>query len=295
MNPLKKALLGLAVAFALQNTANAQCDPDATYVFQPSINNYNLGYISFSPDLVTFNWFEIACSGSDYLTTVNIASNGRFEIPCPPPLAGGPISAWVNSFKIHEVINLPTGFVFTPIGYDNETNDAWDHRYGTPGVANSIETKKACFQISATPEVVSALAPSEGFNEFSFEVAFDLRIAATNPDLSVFLPNGSWTSELGAFSVLPPIFDFRLRIYAEGMCPVSVAEQVAHDLAPFPNPASTVLQFGTVLSQVEVFDAFGKLVLSGARPTQNLDVSTLPNGIYHLRSDKGVRWFVVER
>ena len=58
----------------------------------------------------------------------------------------------------------------------------------------------------------------------------------------------------------------------------------------YPNPVKDVLTIEGNYTSVDVFDMFGKLVLS-SEYTKNINVSTLANGIYMLNitTEKGIQ------
>ena len=71
---------------------------------------------------------------------------------------------------------------------------------------------------------------------------------------------------------------------------VLAINDLASNLAIYPNPVKDVLTIEGNYTSVDVFDMFGKLVLS-SEYTKNINVSTLANGIYMLNitTEKGIQ------
>ncbi|MDA0889528.1 MAG: T9SS type A sorting domain-containing protein [Bacteroidetes bacterium] len=71
---------------------------------------------------------------------------------------------------------------------------------------------------------------------------------------------------------------------------VLAINDLASNLAIYPNPVKEVLTIEGNYTSVDVFDMFGKLVLS-SEYTKNINVSTLANGIYMLNitTEKGIQ------
>ena len=61
--------------------------------------------------------------------------------------------------------------------------------------------------------------------------------------------------------------------------------KLAKDIIVYPNPFSETLQIESEnpIDEIQVFDVFGKLVFQNAKPTNQLEVGFLPNGIYLLK------------
>ena len=70
--------------------------------------------------------------------------------------------------------------------------------------------------------------------------------------------------------------------------PASINE-TASSLEIYPNPAKNVLTIDGLYNSVDIFDVFGKLILT-SEYQKNIDVSTLADGIYmlNIRTDKGI-------
>ena len=70
----------------------------------------------------------------------------------------------------------------------------------------------------------------------------------------------------------------------------SITNSTINKLNIYPNPTSGVLNIEGLYSLVEIFDIFGKLVLS-SEYTNSIDVSSLANGIYNLNivNETGVK------
>ncbi len=62
----------------------------------------------------------------------------------------------------------------------------------------------------------------------------------------------------------------------------------------FPNPTSEVISFSKMLSGVEVYDVFGKLLVSEKGIVNAISVKDFPDGIYFARSGNSVEKFVVK-
>ena len=82
-----------------------------------------------------------------------------------------------------------------------------------------------------------------------------------------------------------------------GACPsadntgaTTAINDINSSLSIYPNPVKDVLTIEGNYTSVDVFDMFGKLVLS-SEYTKNINVSTLANGIYMLNitTEKGIQ------
>ena len=71
---------------------------------------------------------------------------------------------------------------------------------------------------------------------------------------------------------------------------LGITNQSSVNLNIYPNPVKDVLTIEGNYTSVDVFDMFGKLVLS-SEYTKNINVSTLANGIYMLNiiTEKGIQ------
>ena len=114
------------------------------------------------------------------------------------------------------------------------------------------------------------------------------------PLILVFLPNEDGTGELvydnitGIGVVTGDVgIDIRAILDANNVS-VGVEENVAEELQLFPNPTNGPVTFANLLNNVEVYNSIGEMVYSAAT-TMSLDLSTLPNGLYMVKSDEGIQ------
>jgi len=62
----------------------------------------------------------------------------------------------------------------------------------------------------------------------------------------------------------------------------------------YPNPTNNLLQFSETLLNVEIYNSYGQLIVSKINLTDNIYVGHLRQGIYFIKSDKGIAKFVVK-
>ncbi|NRB59651.1 MAG: VCBS repeat-containing protein [Winogradskyella sp.] len=121
----------------------------------------------------------------------------------------------------------------------------------------------------------------EGF-EFmsSLTTHFGIGTETSISELRIYWPSG-------VIDVVPnPTINTTHNI-VEGTFPLSLEDQSLTDISIFPNPAKDILTISTVVDLNQriatVFDVTGKKVLNQRLMTNQVDVSTLQNGVYFLR------------
>lgn len=85
----------------------------------------------------------------------------------------------------------------------------------------------------------------------------------------------------------------------DGRVSYSVTKQVTiynrqQTITIYPNPAATKINFANFIDNVVVYDAFGKMVLNNKSSINELNISTLPNGVYFITFSKGNSKFIVQ-
>jgi hypothetical protein len=61
----------------------------------------------------------------------------------------------------------------------------------------------------------------------------------------------------------------------------------------FPNPTSGVLNFSEPLQYIEVLDVYGQLLLKKNEKTSEILVGNYKDGIYFIKSNKGLTKFII--
>jgi hypothetical protein len=62
----------------------------------------------------------------------------------------------------------------------------------------------------------------------------------------------------------------------------------------YPNPTADLLNFSMELEKVEVYNAYGQLVLTNVLNSKSISVENLANGIYFIRSGNINKKFIVK-
>lgn len=283
---MKKVLLSaFAVAMSI-GFANAQCTPNPAYAAEA---------FGLWPDSIPFLENNFACAGQDYNAVIDIKTLVDTMVAAPAPLTGM-VAVKLDAFKIASLTGQPAGFNYAAAGPTYNATNGWQNTYGTPGNPATIQAVQGCLNITAAAAATTAAAPATGFTDYPINVAVDARIASTTPDLSVFIPNGSWLSSLSAFGIGPlPINDYVVRVYAASQCPTGVQELLninKFDVAQnVPNPSSgeTVITFTTprnVGVDFKVYNMLGAVVdarnIKAERGVNDIKLNTakMASGVY---------------
>ena len=84
-----------------------------------------------------------------------------------------------------------------------------------------------------------------------------------------------------------------MRFFTGTLDVTDMAEQSEEPLTLYPNPATNVIYVDTK-EEVKIFDLCGKMVLQ-SQATSKIDVSTLPEGMYFVKSKNGCSKLIINR
>ena len=62
----------------------------------------------------------------------------------------------------------------------------------------------------------------------------------------------------------------------------------------YPIPATSIINFNSFIDNVTVYDSYGKMLLKATGLINSLNINTLPNGLYFLKSTQGNSKFIVQ-
>jgi|GEM_PF-3999966 len=221
---MKRTLIALFVFAITVSQAFAQCIPNPAYA------NASFGVW---PDSLPFIQNSFACGGQDYTAIMDVKTLTDTIVYINPPL-GSNVTIWFDAWKV-VASGLPSGFTVNSAGptyFGGPQNGYWENIYGTPGNLATLQPVQGCFSITANPAYTSLAAPPAGYLDYPFTVNFDGRIAATSPDISFVVPNGSWLSSLGAFGFGAIEYQYTLRVYASSSCPSGPAQPCLATITP---------------------------------------------------------------
>jgi alpha-L-arabinofuranosidase len=92
--------------------------------------------------------------------------------------------------------------------------------------------------------------------------------------------------------VLPPMSVLILE-YTNAALAIDESYKNNSSFKSFPNPADDILRFTETLTNIEVYNTFGQKVTTTIEFGNSISVNQLPNGIYFIKSDKGMVRFSV--
>ncbi len=296
---MKKTLLSIVAGVLSVSFASAQCTPD------PALAGESFGL--WPDSLATVYTHTGAGAESRYVDLVTFTDTViAFEI-----VPGSPsnVTVYIDAFKILEVRNVPNDFTYgTNIDPNDESvNDTvastdpayapWGIWYNGGDVPNQTPTQ-GCVYINGTETgwlAVAAMANLPGGEgAVQLEIDVDARVAATDPDLSSIIQNGSWMSTVpSSFGGGPITVDnYWLVAKESGVGITEVNENEFMVLDNFPNPfdGTTSIMFNLPYDSEDidfnVFNVLGELqhteTVNGRRGMNSIlfDGSQLATGLY---------------
>ena len=296
---MKKHLLVIFAALLSINLANAQCTPD------PALANESFG---LWPDSLATVYTCVGCGDHSRVVDLVTFTDTVITVEFIP---GNPqdVTVYIDAFKITEVKEVPTNMTYgTNVENDTSyhaTDAPWGIWYNGGDVPNQTPTQ-GCVYINGAEAEWNALAAlanyGAGRGAVQLEIDVDARVAATDPDLSSVIQNGSWMSDV------PPSFgggpitvdDYWLVAQESSTGIVSVDKNQFSLLHNFPNPfdGTTNIMFNAPnrITQVDfnVYNSIGELVYTENIATQVgmnthvFDGQTLSSGLYVYTLTDGV-------
>lgn len=305
---MKKTLLTLFAGVLIAGSASAQCTPDPQYANASG---------NFFPDSADFIMNDYAVAGSAYSAQIDIKtiSDTLVDNPINPAQQ---ITAYIDAFRIASVDYAGLqNFTYSGGGTTYEATDprpdfggttvaeTWFNTYGTANDPTTLSIVQGCLSITADAAAVTAAAPATGFTDYEVTVNVDARIAGTDPDISLFVNNGSWLSDLSALGLGPLTVDgYVIRVYAED--PNSITELLNTNVfevhQSYPNPAAneaTITFTNPRVEEVElkVFNMLGamvhneKIVSEAGVNDIKLNTGRMSSGMYIYTVSNGAKTF----
>jgi hypothetical protein len=265
----------LSIAFiSIAATSMAQCTFDQQYA--------GLGPGMFPAELEPIATC-VGCGG--HTRSVSLVTNTFLLVP-HPLFPGTNITLYIDATKVLSIEGQPSGTTHgTDLGEGPSNFGIW---YNTGNVPNQTAVQ-GCSYVSGDEAAWNA-AIGGGPNSdgvYPLTITVDARIHSSNPDVSGFVPNGTWASDvdasLGGGAI---VFDtYQLVVTEEGT--VSIEERTANFKA-YPNPASETLRFNlgkTEQAMVELFDMHGARVAQANLGNHRSEISLdgIANGLYVYR------------
>lgn len=186
-----------SILFALITAAgfSQTCTPDASFAGSPP------GIYPITP----------LAPNCDLITPKTIVSLTDTIVNAP---IVGDVLAYIDAMRVIEVIGLPAGLTFeTDVMASADLQSPFGIWYNTGTIPNQTSALGCAFVYGTGGQwdaLINGGPNSDGVYPIEFIV--DARIAQTSPDLSAFLPNGTWMSDPnysnltgGPFSILQEI------------------------------------------------------------------------------------------
>lgn len=267
-----KIHLVIGLCCLLSTLLDAQCSPDVRYRDSAS-GVYPQPYVATTRPNGGID--KVACIGKSYsfVWTIKIGDT----IIVPNPLGGGLLPVPVDSILINKtsaIAGLPPGISYSC----NPPNCVW--KKGTSGCVALSGTPLATDTIKTYPLVITAKAFPGGFYASFFPTGYEGTLPGSFIDGKYDL-------------ILYGAGDTRCTTAAEDLTEVS-------NMSAVPNPASgkTTIRIESTVSDkfdFAVTDLLGRRVISRPLSIQagqnafDIDVTSLPNGIYMYSLSKGNR------
>ena len=276
---MKQTILTLAFT-TLAAASMAQCTFDQQFAGQGP---------GMFPDVLAPVSTCVGCGG--HTRTVSLVTNTQMLV-ANPLTPGSFITLYIDATKVLSVEGNPAGTTYgTDLGLGPNSMGTW---FNTGTVPNQTAVQGCSYVTgdeSAWNAAIGGGPNSDGI--YPLVITVDARIHSSSPDVSGFVPNGSWASTVPAnLGGGPIIFDtYQIVVTPDGV--VSIEER-ASKFGAFPNPAADVLRFnmgGADRAFVELFDLSGsrvaQTVLVGSNAALPLDGVAEGLYIYRLSSEDG--------
>ena len=201
---MKKVLLTIMTGVLSAGLASAQCTPDPAYAGES---------FGLWPDSLATVYTCVGCGDQTRIVDIVTLVDSTLSVALVPGTPPTEITAYIDAFKIVEVRNVPAGMSY---GSDIDPSDpsvstagsAGDPAYApwgiwyNEGTAPSQTSVQGCVYISGPESEWNALAATgnlgTGLGAVQLSIDVDVRIAATEPNLSQIVQPGTWFSSLPA-------------------------------------------------------------------------------------------------
>jgi hypothetical protein len=261
---MKNIVLGLTVLlFNLQ--AFGQCTPNGAYT------NAEPGFHPDSISFLTNSYAEGGSAYSEFLTLKTIADT----LVANPINPSSSVTMYIDAMKIESVSGLPAGFSYAE-GGSSFSGGQWNNG----GSGTNTTPVLGCLGFTASASAVSAAAPSNGYTDYPIQILLDGRISGWSPDISLFVPNGTWLSELGAIGLGSlPVNDYVIRVHAG--CQPTYSTTIVSQCNNYTWNGATYTQSGTYTYQstnAQNCDSIATLELTILPNIQEFESYTLCDG-----------------
>lgn len=205
MNRLLSHFFLLTVlSFGCSHVLLAQgCFPNPVFINEPS------GFYPSGP-------LDTDCSGTSSSRTFITISDTILENPTSP---GTFIDVTIDAMRVISDTGLPTGLsLLTDVSASSTQQSPYGTWLNSGNIQTGFDPVVGCISIFGN-QVDWANATGGGINNdgvYEVQIAMDMRIASTNPDIQFLIPNGSWTSTLGALGMGPMGYNLELRTAESG-------------------------------------------------------------------------------
>ncbi|MCF8256356.1 MAG: T9SS type A sorting domain-containing protein [Flavobacteriales bacterium] len=283
---MKRTLLPFFAAILLGGTATAQCTFDSQYAGQgPGM------YPAVLDPVLT-------CVGcGDHTRSVSLITNTFMNV-ANPTSPGNFITLYIDATKLLSIEGQPAG---TSFGTDLGAAPNLGVWLNTGTVPNQVSTT-GCSYVTGDEAAWNA-AIGGGPNSdgvYPLIITVDARINSSSPDVSQFVPNGTWATAVSpSLGGGPIIFDtYQIVVQEDGT--VGIQER-GSSVSVYPNPTADVLRIdlGSHSNAVaELFNMQGVRVVQAqlAQGVSVLQTAAVAEGIYICRvSDPAGQLLLTER
>lgn len=270
---MSRALLSSIVLSFLALGANAQCAFDGQFAGQGP---------GMYPDVLAP---VQTCAGcGSHTRSVSIITNTFLDV-ANPLQPGSTIRLYIDATKLLTIEGQPEG---TSYGTDLGAAPDLGIWYNTGTVPNQTAAQ-GCSYVTGDEATWNSAIGGGPNNDgvYPLTITVDARIHSSSPDVSSFVPNGTWATAVSpSLGGGPIIFDTYQIVVVEGAV-VGITER-EEAISIYPNPASEQVRIhlgDRSAAMVELFD------MQGARVAQMqltagitvLQLHDLPNGLYTCR------------
>lgn len=226
-----KKLFAILGGLLTASLVNAQCTPD------PALAGESFG---LWPDSLSTVYTCAGCGDHSRYVDLVTFTDTVIEVNVGQPTE---VTVYIDAFKIIEVREVPAGMSYGTNVESDTSYDAveapWGIWFNNGEVPNQTPTQ-GCVYING-PEAEWNTIANGGLGAIQMEIDVDARIAATDPDISSIIPNGSWMSEVPpSFGGGPITVDDYWLVAQASSVGINEANAEAFALVGnYPNPASS--------------------------------------------------------
>lgn len=220
------------------------------------------------------------CAGcGSHTRSVSLVTNTTMLVNSPI----GPVLLYIDATQLLSITGQPAGTSFgTDLGAAPGNLGIW---YNTGTVPNQVAAV-GCSYVTGDEATWNAAVGGGPNNDgiYPLTITVDARINSTSPDVSSFVPNGSWATtvpaNLGGGAI---VFDtYQLVVTPDGLVGI---EGRTSNFGAYPNPASDAVRFQLGKhnrASVDLFDLRGTLVAHATLAAGNatLLLDAVANGLY---------------